>query len=332
MVEPLNPETVKNGIAKTFGSVSRAARDTSALLVDRASEAKDKTVRAVGELAARDDDEAAYEEAIVAYNAAFTAMNDSGLSLLRQRERSSDILELVELLINSIANTPKNFATAFDAIELQRTAFLDAEEFARRDLAAARTTAAGAGAGLTAGAAVASLAPTAAMWIATTFGAASTGTAISTLSGAAASSASLAWLGGGAVAIGGGGTAAGSALLALAGPIGWTVAGAALLTSVVLFTKKKHDNREARQKALTAIKENTAAVARLRARIEHLLERSVSVRELLRSRYVESQALFARDFLELSTADRTRLAALVNTAMACAALLSERVIGEDVDV
>ena len=79
------------------------------------------------------------------------------------------------------------------------------------------------------------------MGIATTFGVASTGTAISTLSGAAATNAALAWLGGGALAAGGGGMAAGNALLALAGPVGWAIAGVALLSSGILLWKGKSD-------------------------------------------------------------------------------------------
>ena len=75
-------------------------------------------------------------------------------------------------------------------------------------------------AGVGLGVAVVALGPTAAMGIATTFGVASTGTAISALSGAAATNAALAWLGGGALAMNGGGMVAGKALLALAGPIG----------------------------------------------------------------------------------------------------------------
>ncbi len=67
-----------------------------------------------------------------------------------------------------------------------------------------------------AGAGIAVLGPTAAMAVATTFGTASTGTAIATLSGAAATNAALAWLGGGALAVGGGGMAAGKAFLAMA--------------------------------------------------------------------------------------------------------------------
>lgn len=77
-----------------------------------------------------------------------------------------------------------------------------------------------AAAGVAVGAGVAAFAPTAALAIATTFGTASTGTAIATLSGAAAIIPPR-QLGGGALAAGGGGMSAGSALLALAGPVGW---------------------------------------------------------------------------------------------------------------
>lgn len=55
----------------------------------------------------------------------------------------------------------------------------------------------------------------AALWGVSAFASASTGTAISTLSGAAARSATLAWLGGGSIAAGGGGVAAGGAVLGL---------------------------------------------------------------------------------------------------------------------
>ena len=79
------------------------------------------------------------------------------------------------------------------------------------------------------------------MGIATTFGVASTGTAISALSGAAATNAALAWLGGGALAAGGGGMAAGSAFLALAGPVGWAIAGVSVVASGLLFFKTKSD-------------------------------------------------------------------------------------------
>ena len=80
-----------------------------------------------------------------------------------------------------------------------------------------------AAAGAVAGTLTATVGPTAAMALATTFGTASTGAAISTLGGAAATNAALAWLGGGALAVGGNGMAAGSALLASLGPIGISI-------------------------------------------------------------------------------------------------------------
>ena len=66
--------------------------------------------------------------------------------------------------------------------------------------------------------------------LATTFGMASTGAAISTLSGAAATNAVLAWIGGGAIAAGGGGVALGSTILGLMGPVGWGVAGISIIS------------------------------------------------------------------------------------------------------
>ena len=56
-------------------------------------------------------------------------------------------------------------------------------------------------------------APAAALWGVSAFASASTGTAISSLSGIAAQNAALAWLGGGTLAMGGGGVVAGTAVL-----------------------------------------------------------------------------------------------------------------------
>ena len=304
-------------------SVAGFADAAGRTLVEQASGFKDAAVDTVEKLAAKKPDP--YEEAIAEYNGAFTAMNDKGFSVLRQRERSTDLVELIELLVNSIANTPKSFETAFGEIEVHRAQFLGTQEFARKDLEAARNSAASAGAGFTAGAAVASMAPTAAIWVATTFGAASTGTAISTLSGAAATNAALAWLGGGALAAGGGGTVAGSALLALAGPIGWTLAGATLLASIALFAKATFDNREAKHAALAAVKQNTALVKGMDAQIDDLLERTASLRKLLMKSYGEALGLFGADFLALSGPQQSQLAALVNNTKACAVMLTKRI-------
>ncbi len=82
---------------------------------------------------------------------------------------------------------------------------------------------------------------TAAMGIATTFGTASTGTAISTLSGAAATNAATAWLGGGALAAGGGGMATGSFVLSAIPVVGWGLAAAGVGYGIYKYCKnKKH--------------------------------------------------------------------------------------------
>lgn len=323
MVEPVTMDRAKEGLEKAVGGIGHFARRTSMQLVEQAGDLKDAAVETIGKRTADSPD--TYEQRIVDYNGAYTAMNDRGLSLLRQRERTTDLIELVELLVNSIANTPRSFDTSFDEIEVQKAMFLGAEEFAQRDLEAARSSATSAGAGFTAGAAVASLAPSGAMWVATTFGTASTGTAISTLSGAAATKAALAWLGGGALSVGGGGAAGGTALLALAGPVGWTVAGATLLTSIALFTKKKIENREAKHETLAAVMQNTSLIETMDAEIDDLLHRTTTFRELLLASYAAAMDLFGSNFLTLTAPQRSQLVALVNNTAGCAALLGSRI-------
>lgn len=323
MVEPLRMDRAKQGFDKAVGGFGKFSRNSSRQRIEQTGDLQDATAEIVEKLLVKKPDP--YETAIAAYNSAFTAMNDKGTSLLHQRERSTDLIELVELLVNSVANTPKSFDTDFDEINFHKAHFVAAEEFARKDLETARRSAAGAGAGFTAGAAVSSMAPTAALWVATTFGTASTGTAISTLSGAAATNAALAWLGGGTVAAGGGGAAGGTALLALAGPIGWTVAGATLFASVALFTKNKFENREAKQQALISVQRNTALVNGMDAEIDDLLRRTKSLRTQLLQSYSEALGCFGTDFLALSGSQQSQLVALVNNTKSCAALLDKQI-------
>ena len=109
------------------------------------------------------------------------------------------------------------------------------KDYQENNIKSVRTGALGASVGV----AVVTMGPTAAMGIATTFGVASTGTAISSLSGIASINAALAWLGGGTLATGGGGIAAGTLFLYLIGPIGWSISGLAFFTSASLIFKGK---------------------------------------------------------------------------------------------
>lgn len=264
-------------------------------------------------------------ESINEYNDAYTLMNDRGVQLYIERCRALDTIKLSESLINSIANHPKEFDTDFEEINRERKQFTDSCEFAEKELEAARQAAGGAGAGAAAGASVAFMAPTAAMWIATTFGTASTGTAISTLSGAAATNAALAWLGGGALATGGGGIAAGNALLALAGPIGWSIAGATLLTSIILFAKKRTKLNKQKNEEIESVKKNTESVREIDAKISAILDQTAKIKDGLDNMCISCMTMFGKDYLEFSDEQKQSLGALVNNTKALSAMYGKSV-------
>ena len=56
------------------------------------------------------------EASITEYNDAFTLMNDKGIQLYVERSRASDVIENVEVLVNSIANHPKDFDVDFEPV------------------------------------------------------------------------------------------------------------------------------------------------------------------------------------------------------------------------
>lgn len=283
----------------------------------------------VGQEPARPDAEVdsreALDAALAAYNIAYVAMNDQGVELLLQRQRASDLIGHIEFLVNTLTHTPRHFAAEFEESRAARAEFLEVTDFARRELAVARATAAGAGAGVAGGAAVAAVAPTAAVWVATAFGTSSTGVAISTLSGAAAKSAALAWLGGGALAAGGGGMAAGSALLALAGPVGWSVAGMSVLTSVTLLTVKRLQGRRARNEAVMSMRANTATAESAASQLAALVRKTIVLRERLRDQFHSCLPALNRSFVDMPPDDQVRLAALVNNTKALSQLLRKHV-------
>jgi len=182
--------------------------------------------------------------------------------------RQSTSLELipeVEAYVNSLANTPKDFDKSFAEYKAEFKVFNNILQELETAAKEAKIKAGGGAAiGVAAGIGTAAFAPSAAMAVATTFGTASTGTAISTLSGAAASKAALAWLGGGALAKGGAGIAGGKALLALAGPVGWAIGGAAVV-GAGLFARSK--NKKIIEQANAARKELEVHTRKIRSAI-----------------------------------------------------------------
>ncbi len=181
-------------------------------------------------------------------------------------------------------------------------------------------------AGIGVGLAVVSLGPTAAMGVATTFGVASTGTAISALSGAAATNAALAWLGGGALAVGGGGMAAGNVFLAMLGPTGWAIAGVALLGSGIMLIKTKNDKKRLEDLFTLICKRDTRsyhlAFAELCERIKRITAENSRLREA-----IERIKSFGLDYDVMTESQQYELGAWVNLMESSTQLLINPIIG-----
>ena len=181
-----------------------------------------------------------------------------------------------------------------------------------------------AGTGL--GVAVVTMGPTVAMGVATTFGVASTGTAISTLSGAAATNAALAWLGGGSLVAGGGGMAAGNAFLAMAGPVGWAIAGVFLLASGLSFWKFKSDKKRLENVFIAIserdIKSYELAIVELKERIIRIIDENSKLTDAIGE--IES---FGLDYNKMSEAHQYALGSYVNLMLSSTQLLVNPIQG-----
>ncbi|MFT8644788.1 hypothetical protein [Gluconacetobacter sp.] len=274
------------------------------------------------------------EEAITALKVA-QAKHESGAKVVSEasarlfelrRSSSEQIITQVEGYINALANNPKEFDKTFSEYRAEFKTFNEIIAAIEKDAAKVNTRAGtGAAAGVATGVGVAAFAPGAAMVIATTFGTASTGTAISTLSGVAATNAALAWIGGGALATGGGGMVAGEAFLALAGPVGWAIGGTALVAAG-LFARSR--NRAIAEDAAAETKKIRAHISALSAakleisRLLNLTERHVDGVTLMLAQLKERAP---EDYLAFSTVQKEWLAALINHVHSLSVLLNKKV-------
>lgn len=238
-----------------------------------------------------------------------------------------DHLNEIQTCFDAIRNVPTEQRLQYEELAKIRLDWKKKAEEIQEDCEVAAVKAAGAGAaGAAAGIGVAALAPTVAMGIATTFGVASTGTAISALSGAAATHAALAWLGGGALVAGGGGMAAGNAFLAMCSPIGWTIAGVALLTSGLLIFKNINDKKRL-EKVFTLISERDTkkyqlATVELKERIVRIDDENDRL-----AAAIERVKSFGLDYEQMSEAQQYELGSYVNLMGASTQLLINPILG-----
>jgi hypothetical protein len=190
----------------------------------------------------------------------------------QRKSTSENLEEYGKRKLRAFEGVIEDFLTTFGRlknVELLNTPELDKlkmQDFStntltrlRGDYQALKDAGLGLGAGISGGAALAFGAYNGTMMLAT----ASTGTAISTLTGAAATNATLAWLGGGSIAAGGGGMALGTMVL------GGIVAGPALaIFGHIMGNKGKEALNAARsnlEQAKTIQKEASLVVTSLDA-------------------------------------------------------------------
>lgn len=236
-------------------------------------------------------------------------------------------LNTIQVQLDAIRNVPSEKRIQYEHLKKVRLSWKQQAEKIEADFKAATVKNAGGGAaGVGAGVAVAALGPTAAMGIATTFGVASTGTAISTLSGAAATNAALAWLGGGALAVGGGGMAAGNAFLALAGPVGWAIAGVALLGSGVLLWKAKSEKERLENVFTLVSKRDTKSYELAIVELNERITRIQDVSDLFDEAIKKIQT-FDLYYDRMTEAQQYELGSYVNLMEASTQLLVNPIMG-----
>lgn len=257
------------------------------------------------------------------YNALGEKANDLTLELYRLRKSASLAIDRVEVYVNALANSPKEFVKEVAEVKLNIKEFNEAVRIEKQNSTNNIKGAGMAVGGVAVGGAVAAMGPTAAMAIATTFGTASTGTAIASLSGAAATNAALAWLGGGALAAGGGGMSAGSAFLALAGPVGWSIAGVLAVSGTIFVSKKNKKAAELSQKKTVEIEQKIAVLNPKITELEHLLRDTEKLKSALNIATMVN--IYPKDYLSFSQEQKQALAALINNVCAMGELINKRI-------
>ena len=265
------------------------------------------------------------EKIVEEYNVVIEKTEKSSFDLLVKRKEAINTILQVEVLINKIANSPKEFKKTIEEINIELTKFSTAaelkSEFIKTDIISGSL----AGAGIIAGIGVASFMPTAAMGIATTFGTASTGTAISSLSGAAATRAALAWLGGGALSAGGGGMAAGNAFLAMAGPIGWGI-GAVAFAGAAMYSlnKNKMNAEEANLKAFRIFKKSRE-FSLINVEIEQMIELTKKLNLDVKILFDKLNILDKSNYEQFTEEEKYELGILVNMTKGLAESINKTV-------
>ncbi len=269
-----------------------------------------------------------HKNALEIYNASNEKMNNTCEKLYSKRKKSVEVVKMVENVINSIVNTPKDYNTKMGKVHKELNLFKETIEYANKaydDAVKAGVNIAG---GVATGVGVAAFAPTALMSLATTFGTASTGTAISALSGAAAQKAAVAWIGrtfAGAAVKQGAGMAVGKVFLSLAGPVGWGISAISTGASLISFSDK---NRKLSDDIITEAKDIAKAKEELdetTERINELIIKTCKIYNDINKQRKKISSLAYVNYNILDCETKTFLGTLVNNTLSLSELINKNI-------
>lgn len=203
-----------------------------------------------------DRSKAEYSEMAAIYNETYSSFKQCALQLYSLRKNVIELLEEIETLAKDFTDTDITFTKELLNITIAKETFINVNNtFRHQD-----TTDLIIGISKAGGPLIKEIAPDIAMW-ATTFGKASTGTAISELRGIAKINAQKARLGGGAKSVGGRGIAGGEAFLSIIGPIAeisFVAATAIVIPLYSNYTTAKHIDIETKKLRHQAFRLTTA--------------------------------------------------------------------------
>ena len=217
----------------------------------------------------------------------------ASMRLFHQRQRAAfEVTQAVEDYLNLIASSPEELDKSVAEFRIEADRFsVTVRHFETEAARSSKIGSAAGAAGAMAGVGVAALGPSAAMTIAT----------------------------------GGSGSAGGSALLALAGPVGWGVGGAALVGSgLYLNSRNKRFAREATEQRIKVEKE----VRSLRTALEEVERISKRTEDQITGCLDELAWLRGHagsNYQRFSQAQKERLAALIDHVRALSELLNKEV-------
>lgn len=128
--------------------------------------------------------------------------------------------------------------------------------------------------------------------------------------------AALAWLGGGALAVGGGGIAAGNAFLAMAGPVGWAIGGAALVGGGLMANSKNKKIAEKAEMQTKEIKKEIDNLKKIDVKVNAEIKAISLLNEGVKVILENLTGLSYRNYTQFSDGEKDLLMQLVNSSEA----------------